>query len=277
MTASLGRKRYRAAAALLLGSFLATADAAPLCNETIERRFALGSRQAFDDFNAAFPEQANNALRERFGDAARASFVFTNRSLRPAASHLLLVLPGSGFHPVYMLRNFERAVPDSTEVAVFEYPYLAPDFNAEGAFADSERIAADIVSGLAAYRVQRPYDSVGVYASSLGGSLMARVLQAGTRVDFLVLDGVQESRPALFVCSRDGWLKDVLPAVLGGLSRVTLISNRDDRKERTKTLRRLPQTDSFTVIELAARHPWEAEEDLALRIPVLKTIFERSL
>lgn len=277
MTLSLAAKIYRTAGALLFGFFLASAHAAPLCNEAIERKFATLSRQAFDDFNAAFPDTSNHALRAPFGDAARQSFVFTNRIQRPAASRLLLVLPGSGFHPVYMLRNLEHAVPDNTEVAVFEYPYLAPDFNAQSAFADSERIAADIATGLAAYRRQHLYDRVGVYASSLGGSLMARVLEAGTRVDFLVLDGVQESRPALFVCSPEGWLKDVLPPLLGGLSQVTLISNRDDRKERTKALRKLPRTASFAVIELAARHPWEAEEDVAPRISVLRQIFEGAL
>jgi hypothetical protein len=277
MTARSVPSGLRIFAALLLGFSVAHAAAAPLCRTAFERSFAINSRKAFDAYSAAFPHQAGTSLREHFGDAASHSFVFTNRSRRPAASHLLLVIPGSAFHPNYMLENLERAVPANTEVAVFEYPYLAPGFDLHGPIATSEQITADIAAGLEVYRHEHQYDSVGIYASSLGGSLVAGLLQSGARVDFLVLDGVQESRPIPFFCSPNGWLEDVLPPLLGGLSRVTLICNRNDPKERTKTLRKLPNTASFTVVELDAKHPWEEDADIELRTPILEKIFERSL
>lgn len=264
------------AGVVFLGSVLANAQAASLCRVSFERSFAVASRKAFEEYNAAFPQSSNPDLRTPFGTDIGKAHVFTNRKQRPASSHLLLVLPGSGFHPVYMLRNLERSVPDDTEVAVFEYPYLSPEFDPDGPFMDSEQIATALVNGLGSYRQQHGYVSVGIYASSMGGSLAAKMLQQGTRVDFLVLDGVQESRPMPLVCSSKGWLRDVLPPLLGELSRVTLITNRDDRKERTRVLRKLGNSATFTILELAAKHPWEREADVELRIPFLKAIFERS-
>jgi pimeloyl-ACP methyl ester carboxylesterase len=265
------------AGVLLFGFALAGARAAPLCRASFERSFALASRKAFEEFSSGFPHLSDPVLRAPFGADAAHFHIFTNRSQRPAASRLLLVLPGSGFHPAYMLQNLDRSVPDNTEVAVFEYPYLSPDFDAEGPFMDSEQIATALVSGLRSYRQQHGYDTVGIYASSMGGALAAKMLQQGTRVDFLVLDGVQESRPLPLVCSSEGWLRDVLPPLLSELSQVTLITNRDDRKERTRVLRKLGNSATFTVLELAARHPWEHDADVELRVPFLKAVFERSL
>jgi hypothetical protein len=103
-------KAFLVADAMLFGLSVANAGAAPLCRASLERNFAIDSRKAFDETSAKFSQQSRDALRERFRSATSHSFAFTNQSRRPAASHLLLVLPGSSFRPAYMLQNLERAV-----------------------------------------------------------------------------------------------------------------------------------------------------------------------
>lgn len=69
------------------------------------------------------------------------------------------------------------------------------------------------------------------------------------------------------------WLaENVLPQVLSEIDAVTLISNRNDPQERSKTLRRLQQTPTFAVISIEAKHPWTTHEDAELRIPLLTKI-----
>lgn len=250
------------------------ASAEPLCMRWIERDFALESRRIFDASNRKTPRDAFNVLREPFGPLDASSFVFTNRAHKGQVSRLLLVLPGSAFHPAYLLENIERAVPANTEVAVFEYPYLQPGVDPRAAFVASDEIVRQIASGLDVYRQRHGYDKVGIYASSMGGSLAARLLQSQPRIDFLVLDGVQETAPMPIVCSRRGWLKDVLPPLLGALPRVILISNRNDLQERIRALRKIPSTELFLVVELDAKHPWEDPADVEPRVATLRKIFE---
>lgn len=272
------RDRGRAGAASVAGILALLAplnvSAKPLCMEWIERGFALESRKIFDASNRKTPRDGFNVLREPFGQLDASSFVFTDRTQKGLVSRLLLVLPGSAFHPAYLLENFGRAVPANTEVAVFEYPYLQPDVDPRAAFVASDEIVRRIASGLEAYRQRHGYDKVGIYASSMGGSLAARLLQSQARIDFLVLDGVQETAPMPFVCSRRGWLKDVLPPLLGVLPRVILISNRNDSQERIRALRKIPATEMFLVVELDAEHPWEDPADVEPRVATLRKIFE---
>lgn len=129
-----------------------TASAEPLCMRWIERDFALESRRIFDASNRKTPRDAFNVLREPFGPLDASSFVFTNRAHKGQVSRLLLVLPGSAFHPAYLLENIERAVPANTEVAVFEYPYLQPGVDPRAAFVASDEIVRQIASGLDVYR-----------------------------------------------------------------------------------------------------------------------------
>ncbi|MBM0105021.1 hypothetical protein JM946_09685 [Steroidobacter sp. S1-65] len=249
------------------------ASGKPLCMRWLERDFALASRKIFDASNRKTPRDAFNVLREPFGQPDASSFVFTNRTRKGQVSHLLLVLPGSAFHPAYLLENIERAVPARTEVAVFEYPYLQPGVDPGAAFVASDEIVRRIASGLAIYRQRHGYEKVGIYASSMGASLAAGLLQSQVRIDFLVLDGVQETAPMPIVCSRRGWLKDILPPLLGALPRVILISNRNDLQERIRALRKIPSTDLFSVVELDAEHPWEDPADVEPRVATLQKIF----
>lgn len=249
------------------------ASAKPLCARWLERDFALDSRSIFEASNRKTPRDAFNVLREPFGQLDASSFVFTNRTQKGQVSRLLLVLPGSAFHPAYLLENIERAVPANTEVAVFEYPYLQPGVDPRAAFVSSDEIVRRIASGLAVYRKRHGYDKVGIYASSMGASLAAGLLQSQPRIDFLVLDGVQETAPMPIVCSRRGWLKDILPPLLGVLPRVILISSRNDLQERTRALRKIPFTESYSVVELDAKHPWEDPADVEPRVATLRKIF----
>lgn len=190
---------------LFIGAlFPDAARPAPLCKEGFERGFAMNSRKALDEARDTLPAALfDDSNRIELGTI---SFI-SNRAERAQASRLLLVLAGSAFAPNYMLELLERSVSQDTEVAVVEYPYLRSDFNWGAPFPASDRIATAVAGALSQYRLQRNFATVGIYASSLGGSILALMLQSGVRPDFLILDGIQESRPMPFVCRPNGWLR----------------------------------------------------------------------